>query len=151
MIVRLGTVALMLLTGCAAPPPRVDQAKHDPAREAGYQEAVEQLTALNREAEALWKRGKSDQAAAAMTRGQSLQARLLAVPQPKLEALIAVSDLDDLYARMLLSNGHDGWARLLFQKNLIRWKMWKPQTADTARRLRETQARIAECDRHLKQ
>jgi hypothetical protein len=147
MIARIATAALVLLAGCAAP--RVEQPKPDPTREAGYAEAEERLAGLNREAEDLLKRGRSDEAASAITRGQPLQARLLAAPRPTLRAMEGASDLDDLYARMLLSNGHDGWARMLFQKNLARWKAWKPQTADTARYLRQAQAGIAECDRRL--
>jgi hypothetical protein len=59
------------------------------------------------------------------------------------------SDLDDLYGRMLLANRHYGGARLLFQKNLARWKHWQPQTPETARRLKQAESAIAECDRHL--
>ena len=40
-------------------------------------------------------------------------------------------------------------ARMLFQKNIVRWKTWTPQTADTARRLRQAQEAVAECDRRL--
>ena len=36
---------------------------------------------------------------------------------------------------------------LLFQKNVTRWKTWKPQTPETERRLKEANADIAECDR----
>lgn len=151
MIARIATAAVLLLAGCAAPPARVEQPKLDPTREAGYAETVEQLTALNRDAEDLLKRGRSEQAAAAIIKGQPLQALLLAAPRPTLRAMEGASDLDDLYAHMLLSNGHDGWARMLFQKNLARWKSWKPQTADTARRVRQAQAGIAECDRSLTQ
>jgi hypothetical protein len=81
----------------------------------------------------------------------SFQTRLLAAPQPALGAMEAVSDLDDLYARLLLSNHQGGWARMLFQKNLARWKNWKPQADDTMRRLRQAEAGIAECDPRLKQ
>ena len=77
---------------------------------------------MNREAEDLLKRGRSQDAAALIIKGLPLQTRLLAAPQPTLGAMEAVSDLDDLYARMLLSNNQDGWARMLFQKNLARWK-----------------------------
>jgi len=59
------------------------------------------------------------------------------------------SDLDDLYGQMLLSNRNYGWARLFFQKNLARWKNWKPQTPDTAARLKQAQDAIAECDRRM--
>jgi hypothetical protein len=62
----------------------------------------------------------------------------------------AVSDLDDIYARMLLRNRHYEWARQSFRKNATRWKYWKPQTPDTARRLKTAQDGIAECDRGMK-
>ena len=39
----------------------------------------------------------------------------------------------------------------LFQKNLVRWKYWKPQTPDTAGRLKQAQDAIAECDRRIGQ
>ena len=143
--------ALLFLAGCAAPPPRPEQPKVDPTKEAGYADAVEQLAAVNREAESFLKRGRSQDAAAAITRGLPLQTRLLAAPQPTLGAMEAVSDLDDLYARVLLSSHRDGWARMLFQKNLARWKNWKSQTGDTMRRLRQAEAGIAECDRRLQQ
>jgi len=146
MTVRIAAV-LMLLAGCAAPPP--SKPKPDPTREAGYTEAVEQLSALNREAADLLQRGRPDDAAAAITKGQPLQARLLAAPQPTLAAMEAVADLDELYARMLLSNHQDGWARMLLQKNVVRWKTWTPQTSETARRLHEAEAAVAECDRRL--
>ena len=106
---------------------------------------------MNREAEDLLKRGRSQDAAALIIKGLPLQTRLLAAPQPTLGAMEAVSDLDDLYARMLLSNNQDGWARMLYQKNLTRWKNWEPQTVDTMRRLRQAEAGIAECDHRLKQ
>jgi len=143
------TAALLFLAGCA-PPPRAEQPKPDPAKEAGYTQAVEQLAALDREAEDLLKRGLTDGAAAAIAKGQPLQVRLLGAPRPTLDAMEAVSDLDNLYARMLLSNHHDGWARMLYQKNFARWKNWTPQTADTTRRLRQAEAGMTECDRRLK-
>jgi hypothetical protein len=61
----------------------------------------------------------------------------------------AASDLDDLYGRMLLSNRHYEWAQFQFQKNLARWKYWKPQTPDTARRMEAAETAIAECDRGM--
>ena len=148
MTARIVAAALLVLAGCGAPQ-RIEPPKPDPTQAAGYAEAVGQLAALNREAADLIKRGRPDDAAAAITRGQPLQAQLLAAPQPTLAAMEAVSDLDELYARMLLSNHNDGWARMLFQKNVVRWKTWTPQTADTARRLRQAEAGIAECDRRL--
>jgi hypothetical protein len=75
--------------------------------------------------------------------------RLLSVQRPTLDAAEAASDLDDLYGRMLLANRHYGWARLQFQKNVARWKHWMPQTKETARRLKQAESAIAECDRRL--
>jgi hypothetical protein len=121
----------------------------DATKEPWYRDAVEQLTAMNREADSAFASGKSDQAAALIEKGQPLVARLLSVPNPTFEAAIAASDQDDLYGRMLLSNRHYGWARLLFQKNLARWKHWQPQTPETTRRLKQAESEIAECDRHI--
>jgi hypothetical protein len=61
----------------------------------------------------------------------------------------AIADLDRIYGKLLISNGYFGEARLLFQKNITRWRIWKPQTPDTERRLKEANADIAECDRHM--
>jgi len=127
----------------APAPPR------DATKESWYRETVEQLTAMNREANSAFAAGTSDQAAKLIEKGQPLVARLLAVSGPTLEAAVAASDLDDLYGRMLLSNRHYGWARLLFQKNLSRWKHWRPQTPETARLLKQAESGIAECDRHI--
>jgi hypothetical protein len=146
----IAALALFLLAGCAAPP-RPARPKPDPTKDASYSEAVEQLTALDREAEGLLKNGRTEDAAASITKGQALQLRLLAAPRPTLEAMEAVSDLDDLYARMLLSGHHDGWARMLYQKNLARWKNWTPPTAGAALRLRQAEAGMAECDKRLRQ
>ena len=136
----------MILTACeSAPPPP----PRDTTKQAWYGQAVEQLTALTREAESAFAAGKPDQAAAFIEKGQPLMARVLTVAQPTLEATIAASDLDQLYGRMLLTNRHYGWARLLFQKNLARWKHWQPQTSETARRFEQAKSAIAECDRHI--
>jgi hypothetical protein len=141
----LVVLALAFLASCeqAPAPPR------DATKEPWYRDALEQLTAMNREADSAFAAGKSDQAAALIEKGQPLVARLLAVPNPTFEAAVAASDLDDLYGRMLLSNRHYGWARLLFQKNLSRWKHWQPQTPETSRLLRQAESAIAECDRHI--
>jgi hypothetical protein len=143
--------ALAVLIGCAPPPNSVDRPAPDSTTEAWYRQTEEQLTAMNREAESLLKRGRWDGAAATITQGQPLQNRLLAVPRPTLAAMEAASDLDDLYGRMLLRNGHYGWARSVFQKNAVRWKYWKPQTPETAHRLKAANSAIAECDRHLQE
>ena len=121
----------------------------DATKEPWYRDTVEQLKAMNRDADNAFSAGKSDQAAALIQKGQPLAARLLDVPNPTFEAAVAASDLDDLYGRMLLSNRHYGWARLLFQKNLARWKHWQPQTPETARLLKQAESAIAECDRHI--
>ena len=138
-------LAAAFLAGCEQPPtpPR------DATKELWYRETVEQLTAMNREADSAFAAGKSDQAAKLIEKEQPLVARLLDVSNPTLEAAVAASDLDDLYGRMLLSNRHYGWARLLFQKNLSRWKHWQPQTPETARFLKQAETAIAECDRHI--
>jgi hypothetical protein len=112
---------------------------------------TEQLTALNRQAEALMARGSFDEAAAAISRGQPLQGRLLEAAHPTLTAMEAASDLDDLYGRMLLHNEQYGWARSTFQKNVMRWKHWKPPTDSTAQRLKTATEAVAECDRRLEQ
>ena len=137
--------AAAFLAGCEqkAAPPR------DATKEPWYSDAVEQVTAMNREANSAFAAGKSDRAAALIEKGQPLVARLLAVPNPTLEAAIAASDQDDLYGRMLLSNRHYGFARLLFQKNLARWKHWQPQTLETARLFKQAESAIADCDRHI--
>jgi hypothetical protein len=137
--------ALFASCGQTPAPPR------DATKEPWYRGTVEQLTAMNREADSAFAAGKSDQAAALIQKGQPLVARLLAVPNPTLEAAIAASRVDDLYGRMLLSNRHYGWARLLFQKNLSRWKHWQPQTPETARLLKQAESAIAECDRHIEE
>lgn len=110
---------------------------------------MEQLTRLVREAEAAFANHKPDGAATLIEKAEPLAKRVVSVPHPTLEAAQAASDLDDLYGRMLLSNRHYGYARLLFQKNLARWKYWQPPTPDSARRLKQAQDAIAECDRHI--
>jgi hypothetical protein len=146
----IATLALLLLAGCAAPP-RAEQPKPDPTKDATYSQAVEQLRSLDREAGDLLQHGRTEDAAAAITKGQPLQTRLLAALRPTLEAMEAVSDLDDLYARMLLVGHQDGWARMLYQKNLARWKNWTPPTAETVRRLKQAEAGVVECDKRMRQ
>jgi hypothetical protein len=142
---QMPILACMILAACesAPTPPR------DATKETWYKQSVEELTALDRDAEKALAAGQPDQAAGLIEKGQPLMARVLTAAQPTLEAAIASSDLDQLYGRMLLSNRHYGWARLLFQKNLARWKHWQPPTPDSARRLQQAQEAIAECDRHI--
>ena len=141
----------VLLAACAPAPAPAPKPPSDPTAEDWYGPTTAQLAAMNREAEALLRDGKSDRAAAIITRGQPLVSRLLAAPRPTLAAMEAASDLDRLYAGMLLGNRNYGWARLAFQKNVSRWKNWRPQTAETARRLKLAQDGIAECDRRMGQ
>lgn len=139
----------VLLTGCGSSNKPVDPPKPDPAKESWYAPSIEQLQKLYQEAESLLKRGQSDEAAALITESQPLISRVLGVPKPTLSAMEVASDLDDLYGRMLLTNRHYGSARLMFQKNVARWKHWRPQTEETARRRKLAESRVAECDRHI--
>ncbi len=145
----LTTLALILLSGCGAAPTPQEPAKLDITQESWYEPTVDQVRAINKEAVALVKTGKADQAAARIMEGQPLVSRLLAAPQPTLAAMEAASDLDHLYATMLLSNRHYGWARLFFQKNQTRWSSWKVQTLDTERRRQQATLGIVECDRGI--
>ncbi|PWU03444.1 MAG: hypothetical protein C5B51_19040 [Terriglobia bacterium] len=148
---ELALAATIFLCCCGPVTPRTQESKADPTMEPWYGQAVSELAAMDREAESLLRAGKSDEAAAVVTKGQPLANRVLGVPRPTLAATEAASDLDQLYARMLLANGNYGWARLLFQKDETRWKIWKPQTAETARRRKLAAEGIAECDRQLSQ
>jgi len=145
----LCAVLFILLTACGPPAAPVDQAHHDPTTEPWYANAVDELTTMNRQAEDFFKKGKGDDAAALIEKGEPISQRLLAVPKPTLAATEAASDLDQLYGQMLFSNKNYGWARLLFQRNVARWKTWRPQTVDTARRLKLAVSAIAECDRKI--
>jgi hypothetical protein len=142
-------VAAAALAGCAPSPSPNQPAKIDVTQEAWYGKAAEQLAAKNREAQSLLERGKADEAAAIITAGEAWVNRLLSVPRPTFAAMEAASDLDVLYGRMLLSNRNYGWARVMFQKNLARWKSWKPQTDQTERHRKIAEAAIAECDRRM--
>ncbi len=143
----------IVLAACAPAPAPAPAPKPppDPVTEDWYAPATAQLAAMNRQAEALLREGKSDQASAVITSAQPWAARLLAAPHPTLGAMEAASDLDQMYAAMLLGNKNYGWARLFFQKNVSRWKNWRPQTEETARRLKAAQDGIAECDRRMGQ
>jgi hypothetical protein len=144
-------IAALLLAACAPEPAPAPKPPPDPAAEAWYGPVTAELAAMNRETESLLRSGKSDRAAAIITKGQPLASRLLTAPHPTLAAMEAASDLDQMYAGMLLGNKNYGWARLAFQKNVSRWKTWRPQTPDTARRLKLAQDGIAECDRRMGQ
>jgi len=141
--------AAALLAGCGPAAPTAKAPKVDPTTEGWYAQNTERLTNMDRAAQKLLEAGRKDEAAAIVTSGQSLQTRLLAAPHPTLEAMEAIADLDRVYAKMLISNGYFGEARMLFQKNITRWKTWKPQSPETERRLKEANSDIAECDRHM--
>lgn len=145
----LVVLAAALCWSCSPAPPPVEPAHVDPTTEPAYGQAVEQLKALNQQADALVGAGRADEASAIVQRAQAVQARLLAAPHPTLAAMEAASDLDDLYGRMLLANKQYGWARDFFQKNAVRWKAWKPATEDTERRRKEALARVAECEKKM--
>ena len=139
----------LLLVGCGAPPAPVTKTQPDPTSEPWYASTVKQLADLNQQARTSLDRGKRDEAAGYIMRGQDLSHKLLSVIRPTLGAAQAASDLDQLYGEMLLANRHYGWARLSFQKNVARWKHWKPQSADAAARLKQAERQIAECDRKM--
>ena len=142
---------IVALVAAACGPARAPKqtAKIDPTEEAWYGETVQKLEEMNRQARLLWEHGKADEAASTITAAEPWVKRVVSVPVPTLAALEAASDRDDLYGRMLLANHNYGWARIVFQTNLARWKSWRPQTPETARRLKRTEAAIAECDRRL--
>lgn len=142
-------LAAVLLAACGPSAPTSQAPKADPTSEAWYAQSTERLTKMDRSAENLFQAGRKDEAAAIVTGAESLQTRLLAAPRPTLEAMEAIADLDRIYGKLLVSNGFFGEARLLFQKNITRWKVWKPQTPETERRLKEANSDIAECDRHM--
>ena len=140
--------AALWLTGCGPAAP-VSTAKADPTTEAWYSETTARLTTMMRTAEQLFQNGKTQEAAAIVTSGQSLQNRLLTAPRPTLAAMEAIADLDRLYGQLLMANGSYGSARMLFQNNVTRWKTWKPQTPETEERLKQANADLAACDRHM--
>ena len=106
---------------------------------------------MNGRAKELLQEKKPDEAAALIVRGESLSKRLISVPNPTLAATEAASDVDELYGKMLFSHRNYGWARLLFQKNVARWKNWRPQTPEAAARLKRAEQAIAECDHRMGQ
>lgn len=140
--------AALWLTGCgpSAPAPT---AKADPTTEAWYSETTARLTTMMQTAEQLFQNGRQQEAAAIVTSGQSLQNRLLTAPHPTLAAMEAIADLDHLYAKLLMANGSYGSARMLLQNNVMRWKTWKPRTPEIEARLKQANADLAACDRHM--
>ncbi len=148
----LTLASVLFFVACAPAPPPVQKTQQPPpdsTKEAWYEPAVRELAGLNRDAASLLKSGMKDDAAAVLTKAQPITVRLLAASQPTLAAMEAASDHDQMYAEMLLANRNFGWARLEFQKNVSRWKNWKPQTEETARRLELARAGIRECDQRI--
>ena len=138
-----------LLASCGpSEAPRVPRA--DPTKESWYAPGAQQLSHLNQQASALLAAGKDNDASAIITQTEGLSQRLISVPSPTYEATQAVSDRTALYGQMLMKNKHYGWARMEFQKNVMRWKAWQPQTPETQAKLRDAEAQVAACDRQLK-
>ncbi|MDP9054554.1 MAG: hypothetical protein M3N93_09680 [Acidobacteriota bacterium] len=144
-------LAILLISACGPAAPPAKEIQKDATAESWYAETVNRLAALDLEANHLFQNGKADAAAALIEKGEPLSKKLLAVRNPTLGALEAASDLDQIYGRMLFSNRNYGWARLMFQKNAARWKNWRPQTSETARRLDEARKAIVECDSRIVQ
>lgn len=145
----LAAILCLALAACSSPQPAAPKPAPDPTQEAWYAKSLRQLIESNRGAREALKQGKGETASALVTQGQGLSHELLAVRNPTLAAMEAASDNDQIYAEMMLASRHYGWARLIFQKNVVRWKNWKPQTPDTARRLKEAQDGVAAADKGM--
>ena len=125
--------------------------KKDITEEAWYPKTAENLSALDRKAEAAFHSGDQDKAAALIEQGKKLQEQLLEARQPTLSAMQAVADLDELYGDMLFTNRNYGWARMFYQKNLARWKHFPEQNDETTRRVKLANDGIAACDKKIMQ
>jgi hypothetical protein len=140
----------LLFAGCAsAPGPSGKSA--DPTTQRWYADTLKDVTTLVSGARQAIHDGHPDAASALIERGEPLSARLLSVPHATLAATEAASDLDELYGQMLFSNRNYGWARLMFQKNLSRWKYWKPPSEETQRRFKQASDEIAQCDTKIEE
>jgi hypothetical protein len=147
IIFAVSVLTAIALASCGDRPAPAPQ--HDSGADAQYNESVRQLAEMTRDAEAAYKQGKPDDAAALIEKAEPVSSDVLGVPKPSLAAMQAASDLDDLYGRMLLANKHYEWALFLFQKCAARWKYWQPQTDDTARRQKLAESEIALCQRRM--
>jgi hypothetical protein len=152
--VRALLLSLAVFTvACTQTPPPQPQAKDQPPPDLTvqpwYAQSTGELAAFNRRAADLLQAGRFDEASAIVTQSQPLADRLLAASHPTLAAMEAASDHDDLSGRLYLHNQRYGWARMTFQKNLVRWKAWKPQTPETAARIKAASDAVAECDKHM--
>ena len=148
LMALVAALGFLVYAGCDTTPvlPKPKAAALSPT---WYADAVSELAATAREAERLFTAGKANEAGALVQKGEDLASKVIGVPRPSLAATEAAADIDHLYGRMLASNHKYGWGRLQFQKNLTRWKYWKPATDETQRRLRQAQAAILDCDRHI--
>jgi hypothetical protein len=145
---RLLLPLALLLSACSPEsPPRPVQPPPDLTKESWYGETVAQLQSLNTRAREHLSAGRKDEAGKLIEQGQPLSKRLLEVRKPTLAAVEAASDLDQLYGEMLVSNRHYGFARQFFQKNVARWKHWRPQTQETERRHKAAEQAIANLDK----
>ena len=142
-------ISAFFLTSCAPPPPPQPVPHPDPTKESWYAPATAKITELAQNAQSAFKRGDQDKAAALIEEAKPITTRLLLAPHPTLAAVEAASDLDELYGEMLFTNHNYGWARMFFQKNTARWKLWTPQTPDTAQRLKLAQDAIDRCDKAM--
>ena len=138
-------VFLAILSGCCGGEPPAAAPPPDETKEPWYSETVARVTDATKQATDAFEHGKPDDASSLILQAEPQANQLLTVLHPTLEATIAAADLDALYARMLFSNRHYEWAQFLYQKNVARWKYWKPQTPDSERRLAEAEAQVQEC------
>jgi hypothetical protein len=147
--VRIAGIAVLLalLSSCGEPPPPPPEP--DETTQPWYAETVARVAQATKDATDDFEHGKADDASSLIVQAEPQASQLLAVLHPTLPATIAAADLDALYARMLFSNNHFEWAQFLYQKNVARWKYWKPQTADTERRQKEAEGQVAECDHRI--
>lgn len=143
-------VLLTAMCGCA-PAPAPEQRPSPLVEDVRYKQAEERVRRMNREAEKYLDAGHLAKASAAINDAEPYARILLAPTRPPLAAVEAVSDFDHLYGRSFLVSRNYVWARMMFQKNYARWKNWQPQTEETARRLAQAKAAIAECDRLMRQ
>jgi hypothetical protein len=92
--------AVSFLTACASPPG--ETAKADPTKEAGYDQTLQQLIALNREAEKDFISGKKEEAGKLVVDGEALASRLLVVPEPTVAGAGAGARVYDILGRKMV-------------------------------------------------
>jgi hypothetical protein len=118
-----------VMVSCAAPPPPPAQkAAVDPGDGEWYAPAITELAGLNRESGVAIAGAASPTMRRENHEGAGVVGAAAVGCAPPLEAMEAAADNENLYAGMLLANKNFGWARLSYQKNVSRWKNWRPQT-----------------------